>query len=495
MRITTTILAAVVLGFTAHSMEVNRAMLGKASHCLNNSPVEVKVNAANYCIVEKVDGAGFAVLKHCSDGSARVVGYSPTGRWQEEDMPPALLEWLEHIGNMPAVKPLTDNNSSRESVSPLLTCHWHQTSPYNDMAPVIEDGNIKTVAGCVAIAASQITYYWRNDNPPATLQDTPIYPYGQAPVTMSIPAGSPNHWEAMLDDYNGVKDSLARAAAAQLCYVVGTTSYLDYGSSTGGQIHEAAIAILIQYDLLSDYISKSNVTQEQWDSLLYAEVANSRPVMCSGQGSGGHAFVLDGYDSETGLYHFNFGWGGVGDGYFAIDDSEEAMGGYYQGQSVVYNIHPKTRNLHAEMTATGVDDTGDEIKVRITITNGSTLPVKKLALHIVPPGEQWDKTAEPAWQSDEAIDNDGEPHKIKIVQASQGLENNTQFYLTDDSGALLATCTLDYSAVEDVKIDETDGKTVIYDLNGHEVKDPQPNTIYIIKDGKSARKIIINSSF
>ena len=40
-------------------------------------------------------------------------------------------------------------------------------------------------------------------------------------------------------------------------------------------------------------------------------------VYCGSSDSGGHAFVCDGYDGN-GLFHINWGWSGLGDGYFAL---------------------------------------------------------------------------------------------------------------------------------------------------------------------------------
>jgi len=45
----------------------------------------------------------------------------------------------------------------------------------------------------------------------------------------------------------------------------------------------------------------------QIDSLL--------PIIYSGSGSGGHSFILDGYDN-SGRFHFNWGWRGDYDGWF-----------------------------------------------------------------------------------------------------------------------------------------------------------------------------------
>lgn len=63
--------------------------------------------------------------------------------------------------------------------------------------------------------------------------------------------------------------------------------------------------------------------------------------------SSAHAFVCDGYDGQ-GLFHFNWGWDGKADGYFAIDflnpaaEDEPWKTGYNGSQSALLNIHPRS---------------------------------------------------------------------------------------------------------------------------------------------------------
>lgn len=490
MRIVASIIGIYLLYSIANAVEVNPNVFETASLCLGDVPVEVIVNTPNYCIVGNLSGQGFAIFARCINGGMKIIGYSTTGTWNVDSIPAAILQWLERIDQ---IAPLTDrtriDTDTRIDVEPLLTCHWHQQSPYNDLAPVIEDGNIKCVAGCVAIAASQITYYWRKDNPKFTLEDTPTYPYGGAPVTMSIPAGSPNNWELMRDEYTDEDCPESRAAVAQLCYVIGTTSYLNYASSTGGHIDNAANAMYSQYNLLSDYYNKSSFTQEQWDSLLYHEVLQRRPVMCSGQGSGGHAFVLDGYDRTTGLFHFNFGWGGNGDGYYAIDDSEDAMGGYYLSQSVACNIRPKNRNVIALMTAKYIGKSIGMAEIRIT--NNSTLPITQLSVYAIESSKELDENSIPVWQSNDVIDNDTVTHKITIPQFPLPQSDNSILYLTDENGDILASCNMESSGLTTIYVDEVTDDMIIYNLTGVKVDYPQPNTIYIIRKGTTTKKIIL----
>ena len=63
-----------------------------------------------------------------------------------------------------------------------------------------------------------------------------------------------------------------------------------------------------------------NKTDEEWDALIYNELANHRPVIYAGYPeyeSGGHIFIVDGYNE--GYYHVNWGWDGMYDGYFLFN--------------------------------------------------------------------------------------------------------------------------------------------------------------------------------
>lgn len=325
-----------------------------AKRALNNQRVEKIHERASFVVYQSKDEGGYVILSKGISGKSKLLAYVPQGRWSLETQPPMVQEWLKNLENRGTNAFMSDTtempNTTPQpivhelSVPPLLTSHWHQKSPYNDLCPIIKDGNIKTVAGCVAIAAAQIVYYWRDYLPEALLKDTPTYPYGLAPVEVSIPKGTPNNWDLILDEYNKTSPQASRDAVAQLVYAIGTTSYLDYGSSTGGSTEYAATAIYLQFRLVSESEHKSAHSQESWDSLLYANLISGSPILYSGhepENSSGHAVVVDGYDAELGLYHFNFGWGGSGDGYYTVDDST-GMDGYCDQMFCVCNIHPES---------------------------------------------------------------------------------------------------------------------------------------------------------
>lgn len=459
------------------------------SEIFNSDTFVVRKTTNNITVMAPQTHVGYVVLSNNED--PYVIAYSKESCWDERRLPPALLNWLENYSLQTKVRKTRAKNATKwngaTSVAPLITSKWHQSSPYNDYAPYIADGNVKTVAGCVAIAAAQIAYYWRRDNPEYTLRDTPVYPYGDAPVTFSVPKGTYNDWGLMKDEYTDEDSSESRDAVARLCYVLGTTSYLNYGTSTGGHITDAQNALFLQYDILSDdHLMRSETTQDDWEQLLYEEVSKGRPVMCSGQGNGGHAFILDGYDCERHLFHFNFGWGGSGDGYYPVDNSDNAMGGYANDQGIVYNIHPKKKNINA--TIDMQDEGNGCIMLKVEVTNKSTLPACiSLEQHDVINDNSPEITI---WST--VVDNTDNTVVKTLSIEKNTLAPNTRFLIYDDCRNVLCSLNYDLSSINEV-LDSHNDDFSVYDLLGRKILPSLYGKIVIRKNNHSAKKMT-NSS-
>ena len=58
-----------------------------------------------------------------------------------------------------------------------------------------------------------------------------------------------------------------------------------------------------------------------------------------GQGTGGHAFVCDGYNASN-QFHFNWGWGGSHNGYYYLNDLTPGSYSFTTGQAAVFSIRP-----------------------------------------------------------------------------------------------------------------------------------------------------------
>lgn len=125
---------------------------------------------------------------------------------------------------------------------------------------------------------------------------------------------------------------------------------MKYGSSSSTPIYAAMEALRLYFGYNSGMRKCNRIsnTATQWDSLLMNELLNARPIIYAGftPNGGGHAFVLDGVNTE-GYYHFNWGWGGRSNGYFlitALNPTDQGIGsfegGYNASQEIIANVYP-----------------------------------------------------------------------------------------------------------------------------------------------------------
>ena len=359
-----------------------------------------------YYIFSRGSGKGFVIVSG-DDSTTPILGYTDQGDYLKGSMPEAfeqmLAQWANRIQQlqkthtagakrMPQTPALIQrrlaaaaSHPSWSSVSPLIVTHWHQSYPYNMLAPRRTDNNQQAMTGCEATAAAQIVYYFRRDNPSALLYATPTYSgsWFHAPVTMSLPAGTPVRYDLM--KLSGTGTLQQDSAVAVLMYAVGTCARLGYGyqdgTATAGQTSDMGNSISSEFNLQNDYLYKGSYSQSGWEAMIYANLSSGRPLLYSGSNptSGGHAVVLDGYQSSTGLFHFNFGWGGQGDGYYTVNDST-GMNGFSSDQAVLANITPKKQNIKGELSTNGLY-TKAQSTIRAKIFNNSTLAYKGINLY------------------------------------------------------------------------------------------------------------------
>ncbi len=319
-----------------------------------------------------VEGGGFVVVSG-DDLTAPVLGYSDKGVFCEDNLPEG-LQWLlqtyeEQIGH---VREASDRYAARQSrrtpspdrsvrhnIEPLMTTLWNQGYPYNLLCPQYynEDGTLgdRCATGCVATAIAQVMAYYRYPN--ATLRTIPGYVQrfstnqGDKTVQLrNVAANSAIDWEHMLDAYGDHDSEQQRQAIAQLMYWVGLGCKMGYGPSSAAGFPEGVNALkrYFGYDDGTHIESRSNHTIRSWDELLYKELETGHPIAFAGTNSGGaHAFVLDGYDVD-GLFHVNWGWGGMNNGYFRVDvldpDDDSGIGasstpgGYNMGQDAIIGM-------------------------------------------------------------------------------------------------------------------------------------------------------------
>lgn len=295
---------------------------------------------------------GFVVAP-ADDALPAVLGYGD-GRMcdSEGNLPTGFSEWLQYMSQR--VSEVAAGGSSvagctvaGEAIAPLCTTAWGQGEPFNLECP--EYKGERCLSGCVATAMAQVMKY--HNWPP---QGEGELEYRAGKIGTDIFTDFSQYlpdWGNMLDDYSTPSATeQQRHAVARLLRGVGGSVRMNYfPTASGADVNDATQALLKYWGYSDDirYMRRGWFTLRQWSQLLYDALKNYGPILYGGFSiSSAHAFVCDGYDGE-GLFHFNWGWDGKADGYFAIDflnpvvEDEPWKTGYNGSQSAVLNIHPR----------------------------------------------------------------------------------------------------------------------------------------------------------
>ena len=290
--------------------------------------------ATNAYYVFNVENNGGFVIVAGDDRMTEILGYSDKGNVNLDSIPEQ-MKWLLD-GYQTIYKKLStssdntpkERRTARANVEPLLSTTWGQENPYNEMCPM--HGTYRSITGCVATAMAQVINYCRWPEG----QTTSVPAYTTDTYHLSIPALEPTlfNWE-----YMGTKQ------VARLMRYCGQAVKMDYGLAESGAtlslVPDALINVFGYSESTKCVSCNSDYSDEDWENLLYEEIAAKRAVILSGMGyAGGHAFIAHGY--KDGLFRINWGWYGQQDGYYALTNLASAGGDYSLYQCAVIGIQP-----------------------------------------------------------------------------------------------------------------------------------------------------------
>lgn len=210
-------------------------------------------------------------------------------------------------------------------VEPLVTTKWNQDAPFNNFAPEYTDDNNNTqrcATGCAATAMAQIMKF---HNWPE--QGVGHYSYEHQSFG-TISSDFSEHvydWTNMIDRYNNGEYSNVQAdAVALLMKDCGVSLNMNYGPVSGASIYSYTPAFKNYFRYSSRTVNRSGCETAEFTRIITDELQEGRPIIYCGTGEdGGHAFVVDGYDTNYFL-HVNWGWGGYSDGYFDMNYMDPA---------------------------------------------------------------------------------------------------------------------------------------------------------------------------
>ena len=304
---------------------------------------------AAYYVFDGNDAKGFVIVAG-DDRLPSIIGYSDNENFDTANMPEACKAWLDAVAysveNLSTTEDAAVYAQSKaityptKVVEPLLKSQWGQDAPYNTLTP--EVNGEPTVTGCVATATAQIMYYYKY---PARPTGTVSYTYNGVERTLDFNSQPAFDWDNMLPTYDSGSSETSCTAVAQLMKCVGYGAKMRYGndeSSADPYISADALIKYFGYDPNIHHYERELLPDDEWVDIITSELYAARPVLYGGNRfyGGGHSFICDGYDGE-GMFHFNWGWKGVCDGYYnlsALGPRTQGVGGPANTYSFVQNV-------------------------------------------------------------------------------------------------------------------------------------------------------------
>lgn len=229
------------------------------------------------------------------------------------------------------------NASVGDTVGPLLrNIRYGQDAPYNNDCPRLNNEG-RSVTGCVATAMAQVMRYYKH---PACGTGICRYTGRSGEVEFDLSA-HPFDWTNMLAEYHYGNYTAAQAnAVANLMLACGASVNMSYSADgSGSNADKACLALKNNFDYpkakwfettIADEEMRQDILVDDWAWTLRDNFDAGHPAIyagSSGSGITGHCFVADGYTIDAAgntYFHINWGWEGIGDGWFLITNFQSS---------------------------------------------------------------------------------------------------------------------------------------------------------------------------
>lgn len=338
---------------------------------------QVNIENENVYVFSTTDNHGFLITP-ADDRMRPVLGYADEGTIDPDNMSPELAWWLseydreisayidayttaenaeEFVLSQPQTKStIADNYAKWTPIAPLITTKWNQYSPYNDLCPLYNNSPSygRCLTGCVATAMAQVVNYHKYYKGSGSKTYTPANWTDQSQTVSFDYENTTIDFSALKDTYTGTESNTTSGkAVATLMKACGVGVNMQYGPNESGANTGNIVSSLVEnfgYDPKGcQSLTRRSFTTAEFESTIYNELANKRPVCYSGLSrDGGHCFIVDGYN-DNGFFHLNWGWGGYCDGYFtltALNPGTQSPFNY--DQEIVLVAKPGSTNLRED---------------------------------------------------------------------------------------------------------------------------------------------------
>lgn len=316
----------------------------------------------NACLyIFNIDDKGYYIMS-ADDRAKPILAYSEEGAIDVNNIPSSMSYYLGHYrdaisfvieNNIPAseeimkewelvkTKGIVMERGLGKSVDPLVNLLWNQDYPYNYYCPTAPGGpGGRAYVGCAADAMAMIMKYW--NYPDAGVGEHSYTPPGFP--QQSITLGEEYDWDNMPIQITAASPQNQIHAIAILMYHCGVTINMGYAADGSGAYSEdvpEAMSSHFKYTEEMRHELRDNFTKTEWEDKLISNFDQGFPVYYAGQSnaSGGHAFICDGYN-ENRYIHFNWGWSGSSNGFFAIDAVNPPGYNFSTNQRAIFDFIP-----------------------------------------------------------------------------------------------------------------------------------------------------------
>lgn len=307
-------------------------------------------NEPMYYII-RFEKGGWALIS-AEDTVDPLLGYSFDSEYVSEGQPEWIKGWLKEYTDQIKTARQTPalqrhyrwagdlvTRATSDRIEPVVKVNWNQPEPYNKYCPTMPEG--RTLVGCVAVAMGQALSVVRY---PLRGQGTKSY---KAPGIGLLSVNFDNEpdydWDAILSGANNYDE------VARLLYHCGVLIDMNYGVNGSGAITENIPHYFQQYygfpeTCVAYARDRYPGGDEEWHKLIQSELKRGRAVIYAGNegNQAGHCFNLAGWDGFTN-YYVNWGWGGVNNGWFTLDNlGDNIQGSYPDNHRAVVGVAPKS---------------------------------------------------------------------------------------------------------------------------------------------------------
>lgn len=330
----------------ARKVEVVRVKLG-ADQQRRIAPRQATSTPDAFYIFNRTDGNGFVIISAESETS-EVLAYSDEGVFHPEAIEQGAGRFLQfYTDEIEKIRSgeaqgLRHNIRSTGKQLLLKTVNLNQNKIYFNAKYAPEYNGRLCLAGCGPVAMATVMAYHKWPETAGLGSESYTTPTNGIKLDCDFKAEEPINWSLIKSSVTSAGN--ASDECSRLLYQCGIAVHADYDPSftesyLAGIVY--ALREVFHYDACSTVDRNHFASVDEWDDIMYNELDNNRPAIVCAQGGlsnwDRHIFVVDGYNTK-GMYHYNLGWGGQNNGYYA--DGKISSSNLYMCDGIVYGIKP-----------------------------------------------------------------------------------------------------------------------------------------------------------